>query len=62
MLPVEGGPAADALPGASAAAAYDQFMVEHVQTWMPRFAKSTAEKARQPFFRAAAVLLGAYLR
>jgi len=59
--PAEDGPAPDALPGGSPAAAYDQFMEEHVLAWMPRFAEAMAEKSRVPFFRAVAALLAAYL-
>ena len=37
--------------------AYTRFMVEHPQTWMSDFAKSTEEKTREPFYRLASRLL-----
>lgn len=49
------------LPGGSPAAAYEQFLADHVLTWMPRFADSVIEKSRISFYRAAAALLKAYL-
>lgn len=52
-------PAPDQLPGGSAAAAFAQFVSEHVETWVPDFAASLLEEARQPFYRAAAQLLDA---
>ena len=60
--PVEDDPVPTDLPGGSAAAAYNQFMAEHILAWMPRFADEVAAEARMPFFRAAAALLKAYLR
>ena len=60
--PVEGGVMADALPGGSAAAAYEQFWADHVQKWMPGFAAALVEKARQPFYRSVATLLAAFVR
>ena len=49
------------LPGGSPAAAYDQFLEEHVRTWAPRFADKAAEEARLPFYPQAASLLKAFL-
>lgn len=59
--PAEGAPAAADLPGGSAAAAYEQFMTEHVSTWLPHFAEKLCEQARHPFYRAVGQLLRAYL-
>ena len=59
--PAEGAPAAADLPGGSAAAAYEQFLAEHVSTWLPNFAEKLCEQARHPFYRAAGQLLRAYL-
>ncbi len=50
------------LPGGSAAAAYQQFMDEHVMTWMPRFAAKVKEETEVPFYADAADLLAAFLR
>lgn len=60
--PAPESPASSDLPGGSPAAAYEQFMVDHVLTWMPRFADAVAAETRLPFFRAAARLLAAFLR
>lgn len=49
------------LPGGSPAAAYDQFMDEHVRVWAPRFADKAAEDARLPFYPQAASLLKAFV-
>ncbi|RDB62887.1 molecular chaperone TorD [Gordonibacter sp. 28C] len=54
-----GGVAADALPGGSPAAAYASFLDDHARAWMPRFAEHLAAESREPFYRAAAQLLGA---
>ena len=54
-----GGPAADAFPGGSPAAAYASFLDDHARAWMPRFAERLAAESREPFYRAAAQLLGA---
>ncbi len=59
--PAEGAPAAADLPGGSAAAAYGQFLAEHVSTWLPKFAEKLCEQARHPFYCAAGQLLCAYL-
>ncbi|WP_165062684.1 molecular chaperone [Adlercreutzia sp. ZJ154] len=45
------------LPGGTPEAAFQQFMDNHVQTWMPRFADKVCEQARIPFYRNAASLL-----
>lgn len=59
---VEGDGVAQAeLPGGSAAAAYDAFVREHVRSWMLEFAEDVAVEARQPFYRAAAQLLRAFV-
>ena len=49
------------LPGGSPAAAYDQFMEEHVRTWTPRFADKAAEDARLGFYPQAGSLLKAFV-
>lgn len=59
--PHEGAPAPDALPGGSAEGAYGLFMRDHAITWMPGFAEDVAEATRMPFYRAAALLLAAFL-
>ena len=59
--PAEGAPAAADLPGGSAAAAYGQFLAEHVSTWLPKFAEKLCEQACHPFYCAAGQLLRAYL-
>lgn len=45
------------LPGGSAEAAFDLFMISHVQLWMPKFAVKVQEESRIPFFETAAKLL-----
>ena len=49
------------LPGGSPAAAYDQFMDEHVRTLTPRFADKAAEDARLGFYPQAGSLLKAFV-
>ncbi len=49
------------LPGGSPAAAYDQFMDEHVRIWTPRFADKAAEDARLGFYPQAGSLLKAFV-
>ncbi len=49
------------LPGGSAAAAHDEFLVDHVRVWVPRFSDEIAEKAREPFYRMAAQALKAFV-
>ena len=49
----------EALPGGSPAAAYAAFLEDHARAWMPRFAERLAAESREPFYRAAAQLLGA---
>lgn len=56
-LPEESGITVE-LPGGSAEAAYDQFLMNHVDVWMPRFAEKVMEEARVPFYAAA----GEYLK
>lgn len=50
------------LPGGSPAAAYAQFMAEHVRTWALRFADSLGTVARHPLYRAASQLLATFVR
>ncbi|RDB62764.1 molecular chaperone TorD [Gordonibacter sp. 28C] len=50
-----------ALPGGSPAAAYASFLDDHARAWMPRFAERLAAESREPFYRAAAQLLGAFV-
>ena len=60
-LPVAAGERALAdsnLPGGSAAAAYSQFIEEHLEIWVVDFCASCESEACEPFYRAAA----AYLR
>ena len=47
------------MPGGSPEATYDGFVREHVLTWVPRFAGSVRDEAREPFYRMAADLLAA---
>lgn len=44
-------------PGGSAAAAYEQFMVEHALIWIPRFAKKIEKESSMPFYRAVGRML-----
>ena len=60
-LPVASAPAEEKLPGGSIEGAFGQFMIDHVMTWMPRFAQAVAYQATQPFYRAAGQLLKAFL-
>ncbi|MBC2889872.1 TorD/DmsD family molecular chaperone [Gordonibacter massiliensis (ex Traore et al. 2017)] len=55
--PADGTGPAD-LPGGSPAAAYAAFLEEHARAWMPRFAERLAAETREPFYCAAARLLG----
>lgn len=59
VRPPDGAPADAALPGGSPEAAYGAFLAEHARAWMPRFARRVADEAREPFYREAAVYLGA---
>jgi len=56
-LPEESGITVDQLPDGSPEAAYDQFLISHVDIWMPRFADKVMEEARVPFYGAAAEYL-----
>lgn len=49
------------LPGGSASAAYDQFVADHLSTWVPDFAERLFTEARIPFYRSVAGLLSAFL-
>lgn len=44
------------------AATYRMFLEQHALAWMPHFAEEVKSKSRVPFYRAAADLLGAFLR
>lgn len=59
--PAENGPSADSFPGGGAAAAYGQFVEEHLRVYAPRFADKLEERARTAYYRAAAKLLRAFL-
>lgn len=61
MTELSEGLAAEALPGGSVAGAYDEFVEEHIRTWMPRFCDAVAAEAREPFFRTAAPILRAFI-
>ena len=54
--------AAPGRPGPSWAAARERFLAEHARTWMPRFADAVAAESREPFYRAAAMLLAASMK
>ena len=60
-LPFEEGPAVTDFPGGGAAQAYAAFWVDHVMTWMPRFADKLAEKSRIPYYTAVGQYLAAFL-
>lgn len=51
----------DSLPGGSAAAAYREFMRDHVASFALRFAARLARDARTGYYRAVGQLLGAYV-
>ena len=53
----EGAPADADLPGGSPAAAYETFLAEHAQQWMPAFAEALVAETKLPFYRDAAHLL-----
>lgn len=57
----EGAIASVDLPGGSASAAWQRFMDEHVQVWIPRFAEEVVKKSASPFYRQSALLLSAAL-
>ena len=61
VLPFEEGPAVEDFPGGGAAQAYAAFWVDHVMTWMPRFAEKLAEKSRIPYYTAVGQYLAAFL-
>lgn len=52
----------EALPGGSAAAAYEQFLRDHAAAWMPRFAEKVQERSRTVFYGKAGKLLEAVLQ
>ncbi|QOS67511.1 molecular chaperone TorD family protein [Eggerthella guodeyinii] len=58
-VPAPGGVEA---PDGGWAGAADRFLSEHVQTWMPRFARKAVAESREPFYRSAAMLLEAFVR
>lgn len=49
------------LPGGSPEAAWTQFMTDHAQVWMPRFAEAVQKDSRMPFYQQAASLLAAFI-
>lgn len=53
----EGVPADADLPGGSPEAAYETFLAEHAQQWMPAFAEALVAGTRVPFYRDAVHLL-----
>lgn len=57
----QGGPAPETFPGGSPEGAYDLFMHEHARTWLPGFAEQVAQASCIPFYRAAAMLLAAFV-
>ena len=61
VLPFEEGPAVEDFPGGGAAQAYAAFWVDHVMTWMPRFAEKLAAKSRIPYYTAVGQYLAAFL-
>lgn len=62
IMELPAGKTAEDLPGGSVVAAYEQFLADHAQTWLPRFAEKAASEAREPFYRAVAGLLGAMMK
>lgn len=62
IMELPAGKTAANLPGGSVVAAYEQFFVDHAQTWLPRFAEKAAREAREPFYRAVAELLATMLK
>ena len=60
-LPFEEGPAVEDFPGGGAGQAYAAFWVDHVMTWMPRFADKLAAESRIPYYKAVGQLLAAFL-
>ncbi len=61
VLPFEEGPAVEDFPGGGAAQAYAAFWVDHVMTWMPRFAEKLAAQSRIPYYTAVGQYLAAFL-
>lgn len=62
IMELPAGKTAEDLPGGSVVAAYEQFLADHAQTWLPRFAEKAASEACEPFYRAVAGLLGAMMK
>lgn len=60
--PVPTTPPFDELPGGSVAAAYEQFMAEHVMSFAPRLAEWLETNAHTAYYRAVGHLLGAFLQ
>ena len=60
-MPEESNITADQLPDGSPEAAYDQFLINHIDTWTPRFAEKVIEESRVPFYSAAGQYLKAIL-
>ena len=61
VLPFEEGPAVEDFPGGGAAQAYAAFWIDHVMTWMPRFAEKLAAQSRIPYYTAVGQYLAAFL-
>lgn len=40
---------------------YEQFFEEHIQTWMPRFAKAVISETRESYYKVSALLLREFL-
>ena len=51
------GVSVDDFPGGSAAAAYEQFMHEHLDTWAARFVQRVVAESREPFYTVMAQVL-----
>lgn len=49
--------ALDEFPGGSAAAAFEQFVKEHLSSWVPKFADAVIAESREPFYKATVLLL-----
>lgn len=61
VVPCEGAPTAEKLPGGSAAEAYGEFFNDHIITWMPRFADALERETRLGFYKVAAQILRAFV-
>lgn len=59
MIEDSGLPSEEVMPGGSSREAYAMFLAEHASQWMPGFSRKVAEETREPFYRDAALFLGA---